>query len=224
GGECGWAGDGDEAHRAAGSASGARGFAKYELLGRPGGGPRPPTGAPPAYEWTFDDVNPPVHGWAALLVYVIDGARDREFLVQIFHKLLLNFTWWINRVDAEGSNLFEGGFLGLDNIGPFDRSNMPVDGLLEQSDGTAWMAGYCLVMLTMALELARQDRAYDGLVTKFSEHFSHIAHAINEEGLWDEQDGFFYDRLRAGDGTEHVLRYRSLVGLIPLMAAITVEP
>src|SRR5262249_46252557 len=194
------------------------------VIARTGGWHMPRSGAPPGRGRPFPAATPPIHGWAALLVYVIDGAQDREFLVQIFHKLLLNFTWWVNRVDAEGSNLFEGGFLGLDNIGPFDRSNMPVDGILEQSDGTAWMAGYCLVMLTMALELARKDRAYDGLVTKFSEHFSRIAHAINEEGLWDEADGFFYDRLRGRDGTEHVLRYRSLVGLIPLMAAITVEP
>jgi mannosylglycerate hydrolase MGH1-like protein len=187
-----------------------------------------PSGQLPAYEWAFSDVNPPVHAWAALRVYRIErrrrGVGDRAFLERVFHKLLLNFTWWVNRKDAAGNNLFEGGFLGLDNIGPFDRSNMPVDGLLEQSDGTAWMAGYCLVMLTMALELARKDRAYDGMVTKFVEHFSRIAHAINEEGLWDEGDGFFYDRLRGGDGTRHVLRYRSLVGVIPLLAAITVEP
>jgi hypothetical protein len=122
------------------------------------------------------------------------------------------------------SNLFEDGFLGLDNIGPFDRSNMPVDGLLEQSDRTAWIAGYCMVMLTMALELAREDRSYDGLVTKFGEHFSRIAHVINSDGLWDEEHCSFFDRLRGSDGTTYLLRYRSLVGLIPLLAAITVEP
>jgi hypothetical protein len=199
-------------------------FAKYQLLALTREWYMHPNGALPAYEWTFDDVNPPVHAWAALLVYLIDGAEDRGFLVQIFHKLLLNFTWWVNRVDAEGSNLFEGGFLGLDNTGPFDRSHMPVDGLLEQSDGTGWMAAYCLAMLTIALELARDDRAYDGVVMKFVEHFASIVNAINREGLWDEDDGFFYDRLRAGDGRKHVLRYRSLAGVLPVLAAITIEP
>src|SRR5262249_45202821 len=180
-----------------------------------------PNGAPPAYGGPSDDLTPPVHAWAAAMVYNIDGRRDRDFLAHVFHKLLLNFTWWVNREDADGSNLFEGGFLGLDNISPFDRSNMPVDGLLEQSDATAWMAGYCLAMLAIALELAREDRAYDGLVTKFVEHFTTIVRAMNREGLWDEQDGFFYDRLRTSDGSEHVLRYQSLVGVIPLLAALS---
>jgi hypothetical protein len=199
-------------------------FAKYQLLALTREWYMHPNGALPAYEWTFDDVNPPVHAWAAIMVYVLDGARDREFLVQIFHKLMLNFTWWVNRVDAEGSNLFEGGFLGLDNISPFDRSNMPVDGVLEQSDGTAWMAGYCLAMLSIALELSRADRAYNGVVTKFAEHFATIVQAMNKEGLWDAEDAFFYDRLRSPDGEEHVLRYRSLVGVIPLLAVHTAEP
>jgi hypothetical protein len=199
-------------------------FAKYQLIALTREWYMHPNGALPAYEWTFDDVNPPVHAWAAIMVYAIDGRRDRNFLVQIFHKLLLNFTWWVNRVDADGSNLFEGGFLGLDNISPFDRSHMPVEGRLEQSDATAWMAGYCLAMLTIALELARQDRAYDGVVTKFVEHFTTIVRTMHREGLWDEEDGFFYDRLRTSDGQEHVLRYQSLVGLIPLLAAISPEP
>jgi len=198
-------------------------FAKYQLIALTREWYMHPNGALPAYEWTFDDVNPPVHAWAAVAVYDIDGRRDRAFLAHVFHKLLLNFTWWVNRVDAEGTNVFEGGFLGLDNISPFDRSNMPVDGLLEQSDATAWMAGYCLAMLTIALELARDDRAYDGLVTKFVEHFTTIVTAMNREGLWDEQDGFFYDKLRTSDGDEHVLRYQSLVGVIPLLAAIAPE-
>jgi hypothetical protein len=196
-------------------------FAKYQLIALTREWYMHPNGALPAYEWTFDDVNPPVHAWAAAMVYVLDGRRDREFLAHVFHKLLLNFTWWVNRVDADGSNLFEGGFLGLDNISPFDRSNMPVDGLLEQSDATAWMAGYCLAMLGIALELSRDDRAYDGLVTKFAEHFTAIARAMLREGLWDEEDGFFYDRLRTSDGNRHVLRYRSLVGVIPLLAALS---
>jgi hypothetical protein len=199
-------------------------FAKYQLLAMTREWYMHPNGALPAYEWTFDDVNPPVHAWAAAMVYGIDGRRDRTFLAQVFHKLLLNFTWWVNRVDAEGSNLFEGGFLGLDNISPFDRSNMPSDMRLEQSDATAWMAGYCLAMLTIALELADEDRAYDGLVTKFVEHFTTIVRAMNGGGLWDADDGFFYDRLRTSDGLQHILRYQSLVGVIPLLAAIAPEP
>ena len=198
-------------------------FAKYQLIALTREWYMHPNGALPAYEWAFDDVNPPVHAWAAAMVYALDGRRDKEFLAHVFHKLLLNFTWWVNRVDAEGSNLFEGGFLGLDNVSPFDRSHLPVDGLLEQSDATAWMAGYCLAMLAIALELSRDDRAYDGLVTKFVEHFTTIVKAMNREGLWDETDGFFYDRLRSTDGAEHVLRYRSLVGVIPVLAVLAPE-
>jgi hypothetical protein len=195
-------------------------FAKYQLLALTREWFMHPNGALPAYEWTFDDVNPPVHAWAAARVFVIDGARDHAFLKRIFHKLLINFTWWVNRQDAEGNNLFEGGFLGLDNIGPFDRSHMPVAGTLEQSDGTAWMASYCLAMLGIAAELARADPSYDTLMTKFIEHFAQIANAMNEQGLWDEGDGFFYDRLVTPDGEAIPMRYRSIVGVMPVLASI----
>src|SRR5262249_10657819 len=148
--------------------------------------------------------------------------RDHAFLGHVFQKLLLNFTWWVNRKDAEGKNLFGGGFLGLDNIGPFDRSHLPVAGALEQSDGTAWMAQYCLAMLVIARELAQHDRAYEGLVTKFLEHFAEISAAMTRSGLWDEQDGFFYDRLVGAtpDGGPLVMRYRSIVGAIPALATV----
>jgi hypothetical protein len=176
----------------------------------------------PAYEWSFDDVNPPVHAWAALRVFEIDGARDYQFLARVFHKLLINFTWWVNREDTEGNNIFEGGFLGLDNIGPFDRSMLlPAGGHLEQSDGTAWMAMYSLNLLEMALILATFDRAYEDVATKFFEHFAAIATAINEQGLWDEDAGFYYDSWRFADGTRIPIRARSIVGLIPLCAATT---
>jgi hypothetical protein len=178
-----------------------------------------PNGQVPAYEWKFGDVNPPVHAWAALAVFRIDGAKDFNFLARTFHKLLINFTWWVNRKDALGDNIFEGGFLGLDNIGPFDRSAMlPSGELLEQSDGTAWMAKFCLNMLEMALRLANHDRSYEEVALKFFEHFASIATAMNE--LWDEQDGFFYDRLRHPDGTIVPVRVRSMVGLLPLFAAV----
>ncbi|HTS55321.1 MAG TPA: glucosidase [Burkholderiales bacterium] len=178
-----------------------------------------PNGQLPAYEWRFGDVNPPVHAWAALAVFRIDGARDFGFLASAFHKLLINFTWWVNRKDALGDNIFEGGFLGLDNIGPIDRSAMlPGGELLEQSDGTAWMAKYCLNMLEMALRLANQDRSYEDVALKFFEHFASIATAMNE--LWDEREGFFYDRLRHPDGSIVPVRARSMVGLLPLFAAV----
>ena len=178
-----------------------------------------PNGQLPAYEWNFNDVNPPVHAWAALAVFRIDGGKDFDFLARAFHKLLINFTWWVNRKDALGDNIFEGGFLGLDNIGPFDRSVMlPKGELLEQSDGTAWMAKYCLNLLEMALRLANQNRSYEELALKFFEHFASIATAMNQ--LWDEQDGFFYDRLRRPDGSIVPLRARSMVGLLPLFAAV----
>jgi hypothetical protein len=184
-----------------------------------------PNGQLPAYEWAFGDVNPPVHGWAALRVFEIDGSQDFDFLERIFHKLLLNFTWWINRKDAEGNNIFEGGFLGLDNIGPFDRSAaLPQGGRLEQSDGTAWMAGYCLILLEMALILARHDPTYQDLAVKFFEHFTYIASAMNDQGLWDEQDGFYYDVLHRPDGSSVPLRARSMVGLITLCATTTLGP
>src|SRR5688500_13768824 len=181
-----------------------------------------PNGQLPAYEWAFGDVNPPVHAWAALRVFEIDGSRDHAFLAKVFHKLLLNFTWWVNRKDGDGSNVFEGGFLGLDNIGPIDRSApLPVSARLEQSDGTAWMAMYALNLLEMALVLAEADRSYEDLATKFFEHFAYIAEAMSDMGLWDEQDGFFYDVLRFADGSTAPLRVRSMVGLIPLCATTT---
>ncbi len=183
-----------------------------------------PNGQLPAYEWAFGDVNPPVHAWAALRVFEIDGATDYPFLERILHKLLLNFTWWVNRKDAEGSNVFEGGFLGLDNIGPIDRSApLPVQARLEQSDGTAWMAMYCLNLFEIALVLAETNPTYEDLATKFFEHFAYIATAM--ENLWDERDGFYYDVLRcgaAGVGGEALpFRVRSLVGLLPLCATTT---
>jgi len=182
-----------------------------------------PNGQLPAYEWAFGDVNPPVHAWAALAVFRIDGGRDLQFLARAFHKLLINFTWWVNRKDALGDNLFEGGFLGLDNIGPFDRSAMlPSGEILEQSDGTAWMGKFCLNMLEMALRLANQDRAYEHVALKFFEHFAVIAAAMDE--LWDEEDGFFYDRLRMPDGSTIRVRARSMVGLLPLFAAVKLDP
>jgi mannosylglycerate hydrolase MGH1-like protein len=193
-----------------------------------------PNGQLPAYEWAFDDVNPPVHAWAAWRVYKIEqkrrGVGDRVFLESVFHKLLLNFTWWVNRKDAEGRNIFQGGFLGLDNIGVFDRSApLPTGGYIEQSDGTAWMGMYCLNMLAIALELARENPAYENVASKFFEHFVYIAHAMDHRGddgleLWDEDDGFFYDVLHLSNGDHVKMRLRSMVGLIPLFAVETLEP
>jgi hypothetical protein len=193
-----------------------------------------PNGQLPAYEWAFDDVNPPVQAWAAWRVYKIEqrrtGQADRAFLERIFHKLLLNFTWWVNRKDRDGRNVFQGGFLGLDNIGVFDRSApLPTGGYLEQSDGTAWMGMYCLNMLAIALELAHKNTAYEDLASKFFEHFLYIAGALNDIGgasiaLWDDEDEFFYDVLRLPDGTAWPLKVRSLVGLMPLLAVETIEP
>jgi hypothetical protein len=193
-----------------------------------------PNGQLPAYEWALGDVNPPVHAWAAWRVYKIErrlrGAADRQFLEKIFHKLLLNFTWWVNRKDPDGLNIFQGGFLGLDNIGVFDRSApLPTGGHLEQSDGTSWMGMYCLNMLAIALELAREDMAYEDVASKFFEHFVHIAHAMNDIGtdgksLWDEEDGFYYDLLHLPNGENHFMKIRSMVGLIPLFAVETLEP
>ncbi len=193
-----------------------------------------PNGQLPAYEWAFGDVNPPVHAWAAWRVYKIDkkrtGKGDRAFLQRVFHKLLLNFTWWVNREDTEGMNIFEGGFLGLDNIGVFDRSAaLPTGGHIEQSDGTSWMAMYCLNLLAIALELASEDSAYEDVASKFWEHFVYIADAMNNMGrdnigLWDEADGFYYDVLKFPDGRQDPMRVRSMVGLIPLFAVETLEP
>jgi len=188
----------------------------------------------PAYEWALGDVNPPVHAWAAWRVYKIEkrirGNADRNFLESVFHKLLLNFTWWVNRKDPEGRNVFQGGFLGLDNIGVFDRSaSLPTGGHIEQSDGTSWMGMFCLNMLAIALELARENPAYEGVASKFFEHFVYIAQAMNHLGdeclsLWDEEDGFFYDVLHIPNRGCHSLKVRSMVGLIPLFAVETLEP
>ncbi|MGI9055272.1 MAG: MGH1-like glycoside hydrolase domain-containing protein [Pyrinomonadaceae bacterium] len=192
-----------------------------------------PNGQIPAYEWAFGDVNPPVHAWAALRVYKIEarmrGVADRIFLEKVFHKLLLNFTWWVNRKDVEGNNVFEGGFLGLDNIGIFDRSaKLPSDGHIEQSDGTSWMAMYCLNMLGIALELAKEDMAYEDVASKFFEHFVYISDAMNNLGeaeteLWCEEDGFYYDVLHFPQRRNIPLKIRSMVGLIPLFAVETLE-
>ena len=193
-----------------------------------------PNGQIPAYEWAFGDVNPPVHAWAALRVYQIEKKRrghgDREFLARIFQKLLLNFTWWVNRKDAEGNNVFEGGFLGLDNIGVFDRSQpLPTGGTISQSDGTSWMAMYCLNMLAIALELSTVEECYEDVASKFWEHFLFISDAMNHRGedgvsLWDEEDGFYYDVLHLHDiGYSTSIKIRSAVGLIPLFAVATIE-
>ncbi|MCP9471965.1 MAG: glucosidase [Nitrospira sp.] len=192
-----------------------------------------PNGQIPAYEWALGDVNPPVHAWAAWRVYKIEkkrkGVGDRLFLERVFHKLLLNFTWWVNRKDADGKNIFQGGFLGLDNIGVFDRSKpLPTGGRLEQADATSWMAMYCLNMLSIALELARENRAYEDVASKFFEHFVYICRAMNNIGgekieLWDKEDGFFYDVLHLPDGRTLPLKIRSLVGLIPLCAVETLD-
>ncbi|MFV1967130.1 MAG: glucosidase [Pirellulaceae bacterium] len=183
----------------------------------------------PAYEFAFSDVNPPVHAWACWRVYKMTGprgGRDRRFLTRVFHKLMLNFTWWVNRKDVNGQHLFSGGFLGLDNIGVFDRSKpLPTGGHLEQADGTAWMAFYCGTMLSMALELAEEDSAYGDMASKFFEHYVAIVDAMNTQGgsgLWDDDDGFYYDRL-ATDGTSVPLRTRSLVGLVPVFAVEVLE-
>jgi hypothetical protein len=193
-----------------------------------------PNGQLPAYEWAFGDVNPPVHAWATWRVYKIEqkktGQGDRQFLERVFQKLLLNFTWWVNRKDADGKNIFEGGFLGLDNIGVFDRSApLPTGGHMEQADGTSWMGMFCLNMLTIALELAQENPVYEDMATKFFEHFLYIADAMNHIGgdgtrLWDEEDGFFYDVLNLPSGEQVPIKVRSMVGLIPLFAISILEP
>jgi hypothetical protein len=192
-----------------------------------------PSGQLPAYEWAFDDVNPPVHAWATWRVFEIDRQRrgdagDLAFLERVFHKLLLNFTWWVNRKDNEGRNIFQGGFLGLDNIGVFDRSApLPTGGFINQSDGTAWMAMYSLNLMRIALELASHNPVYEDVGTKFFEHFLHIAAAMTDEGgmgLWDEDDEFYYDVLSLPDGRRVPMRLRSLVGLIPMCAVEVLEP
>ncbi|MCQ3976517.1 MAG: glucosidase, partial [Anaerolineae bacterium] len=193
-----------------------------------------PNGQLPAYEWAFGDVNPPVHAWAAWRVYQIDarqqGRPDTAFLKGIYHKLLLNFTWWVNRKDADDNNIFQGGFLGLDNISLFDRSAvLPTGGHIDQSDGTAWMGFYSLGMMKIALELAKEEPVYQDLATKFYEHFLSIARAMTNCGgrghcLWDTEDEFFYDALHLPDDRIVPLKVRSLVGLMPLLAAETLEP
>jgi hypothetical protein len=196
-----------------------------------------PNGQLPAYEWNFGDVNPPVHAWATWRVFQIDRKQrgdcgDLAFLERVFHKLMLNFTWWVNRKDAQGRNIFQGGFLGLDNIGVFDRSRpLPTGGFINQADGTSWMAMYCLNLLRIAIELATHNRVYEDVATKFFEHFLHIAEAMTKVGgngrgvgLWDDQDEFYYDELILPNGDMHKLRVRSMVGLIPLFAVETIEP
>ncbi|GAB2568710.1 MGH1-like glycoside hydrolase domain-containing protein [Spirosoma areae] len=206
------------------------GFARQQLMLLTNEWFMHPNGQLPAYEWNFSDVNPPVQAWAAWRMYQMDcdrnppGDENLTFLRGIFHKLMLNFTWWVNRKDEAGNNIFEGGFLGLDNIGVFDRNTVFPDGShLEQADGTSWMAMYALNMMRIALELARHDSVYDELATKFFDHFLYIAGAITSMGnqgigLWDEDDAFFYDQLRLSDGSVHRMRVRTLVGLIPMFA------
>ena len=214
---------------------GRAGFAKNQLVLLTREWYMHPNGQLPAYEWAFGDVNPPVHAWATWRVYQIDrkhsgGRGDLAFLERVFHKLMLNFTWWVNRKDAEGRNVFQGGFLGLDNIGVFDRSaQLPTGGHIDQADGTSWMAMYALNLMRIALELAQHNHVYEDVATKFFEHFLHIAEAmsnIGEEGigLWDDADKFFYDVLHLPDGRMTPLKVRSMVGLIPLFAVETLEP
>ena len=184
-----------------------------------------PNGALPAYEWNFDDVNPPVHVMAALRVFRIDGGRDREFLERVFQKLLINFTWWLNREDADGNNVFSGGFLGLDNISPIDRSNLPEGVTLEQADGTAWMAYYALSMLVIAIELARGERRLPG-------HGDQVPRAVrprrrgrsSSQGLYDAEDGFFYDRLVYPSGESTQVKVQTISGLLPVLPAVDLPP
>ncbi|HEX5218550.1 MAG TPA: glucosidase [Verrucomicrobiae bacterium] len=214
-------------------------FAKHQLVLLTREWYMHPNGQLPAYEWAFGDVNPPVHAWAAWRVFKMDRKQRREtapndkgdlaFLERVFHKLMLNFTWWVNRKDAQGRNIFQGGFLGLDNIGVFDRSApLPTGGFINQADGTSWMAMYCLNLMRIALELARHNKVYEDIATKFFEHFLQIAAAINTEedglGLWDHEDEFYYDQLRTPGGREIPLKVRSMVGLIPLFAVEVLEP
>jgi hypothetical protein len=210
-------------------------FAKHQLVLLTREWYMHPNGQIPAYEWAFGDVNPPVHAWAAWRVYQIDRKHhghhgDLEFLERVFHKLMLNFTWWVNRKDTLGRNVFQGGFLGLDNIGVFDRSSqLPTGGFINQSDGTSWMAMYALNLMRIALELAQHNHVYEDIASKFFEHFLGIAEAMSTlapdgGGLWDDEDKFFYDVLNLPDNTRVRLRIRSMVGLIPLFAVETLEP
>ncbi len=198
-------------------------FAKYQLILLCREWFQHPSGALPAYEWDFSDVNPPVQAWAALEVFAVDEGRDLEFLSRIFDKLLVNFTWWVNLEDASGRNVYEGGFLGLDNIGPLDRSKLPVGGTLEQSDATGWMGFYAIALSGIATALARSgQRPTTDLTVKFLEHFAAIRDALDSQGLWDEADGFYYDRLVTPSGEAVPIKVRSMVGVIPLLAAAVV--
>jgi hypothetical protein len=200
------------------------GFAKYQLILLCREWFQSPGGALPAYEWDFGDVNPPVQAWAALEVFAVDGGRDVDFLSRVFDKLLVNFTWWVNREDAEGNDLFEGGFLGLDNIGPIDRSHLPVGGILEQADATGWMAFYAMAMMSIAEILHRSgQRPGTDLVLKFLEHFAAIKQALDDRGLWDEADGLYYDRLITPDGDKIPVKVRSIVGIVPALAMSVVD-
>ncbi len=196
-------------------------FAKYQLTVLLREWFLHPDGALPAYEWSFDDINPPVHALAALRVYAIDGSRDTEFLERVFQKLLVNFTWWLNRQDPDGNNIFAGGFLGLDNISPVDRSHLPPGVRVEQVDGTGWMAFYAAAMLVMALWLADSDPVYEDMVVKFVEHFAFIMDALDDSGLYDADDGFFYDRITTDAGASSTIRVQTLVGVIPALVAVS---
>ena len=199
-------------------------FAKYQLILLCREWFQHPNGALPAYEWDFGDVNPPVQAWAALELFAIDGGRDIDFLSRVFDKLLVNFTWWVNLEDKGGNNVFEGGFLGLDNIGPIDRSHLPVGGILEQSDATGWMGFYAIAMGSIASVLNRSgQRPASDLVLKFLEHFAAIRDALNSQGLWDETDGLYYDRLVTPSGTCVPVKARSMVGIIPALAAVVID-
>ena len=195
-------------------------FAKYQLLVLLREWFMHPNGALPAYEWNFDDVNPPVHVMAALRVFRIDGSRDREFLERVFQKLLVNYSWWVNRQDADGNNVFGGGFLGLDNISPVDRSTLPPGVKLEQADGTAWMAYYTLSMLLIAIALAEENAVYQDMVIKFLEQFVMITRALDRQGLFDSEDAFFYDRITPPGGEPTPVRVKTIAGLIPLLPAV----
>src|SRR5260221_7854150 len=212
-------------------------YAKAQLVLRTREWYMHPKGQLPAYEWNFSDANPPVHAWAAWRVFQIDRKQrgddgDLAFLERVFHKLMLNFTWWVNRKDTYGRNIFQGGFLGLDNIGVFDRSSpLPDGGFINQADGTSWMAMYCLNLMRIALELSLSNHVYEDIATKFFEHFLSIADAMTNMGcdeaglgLWDDDDQFYYDSLQLPDGRVTSLRIRSMVGLIPLFAVETLEP
>ena len=199
-------------------------FAKYQLLVLCREWFQHPNGALPAYEWAFGDVNPPVHAWAALHVWDIDGQRDRDFIARLLPKLLINFTWWVNRVDPDGDHLFSGGFLGLDNISAVDRSNLPDGETIEQADGTAWMAFYTLTLLQLTRILAATDDAWADIEVKFIEHFMLIVEAMQSEDLWDDDDGFFYDVHRTADGTSTPVPVRSIVGVLPILGTVVLRP